>query len=108
RTDDETRTTYGTDALKRGAAADAVVFPGNTAEVAAVVRVCAGHRIPIVPRGAGSGYTGGAVPVQGGVVVALDRMNRILEIDEANLLAIVQPNVITGDLQAAVEERGLF
>ena len=108
RADDEIRTGYGTDALKRGAPADAVAFPGNTEEVVAVVRVCAEHRIPIVPRGAGSGYTGGAVPTQGGVVVALDRMNRILEIDEANLIAIVEPNVITGDLQDAVEKVGLF
>jgi len=108
RTDEQTRTTYGTDALKRGAPADVVVFPGNTEDVAAVVRVCAAHRVPIVPRGAGSGYTGGSVPIHGGVVVALDRMNRILEIDEANLVAVVEPNVITGDLQAAVEKVGLF
>ena len=108
RTDERTRTEYGTDALKRGAAADVVVFPGNTHEVAAIVRVCAEHRVPIVPRGAGSGYTGGSVPTRGGVVVALDRMNRILEIDEANLIAVVEPNVITGDLQTAVEKVGLF
>jgi glycolate oxidase len=61
-----------------------------------------------VPRGAGTGYTGGAVPLHGGVVISLERMNRILEIDEANLVAIVEPNVINGDLQAAVEARGLF
>jgi glycolate oxidase len=108
RADDQTRITYGTDALKRGAPADLVVFPGNTWEVAAAVRICAEHRIPIVPRGAGSGYTGGSVPVHGGVVVALDRMNRIIEIDEANLVAVVEPNVITGDLQDAVERVGLF
>ena len=61
-----------------------------------------------MPRGAGTGYTGGAVPVRGGVVLSLERMNRILEIDEANLLAVVEPNVITGDLQDAVERVGLF
>ncbi len=82
--------------------------PADTAEVAAVVRVCAEHRIPIVPRGAGTGYTGGAVPTRGGVVLSLERMNRILEIDEANLIAVVEPNVITGDLQDAVEQVGLF
>jgi glycolate oxidase len=108
RADAETRIAYGTDALKRGAPADLVVFPGSTQDVAAVVRVCAGHRLPIVPRGGGSGYTGGAVPVRGGIVVALDRMNRILEIDEANLVAVVEPNVVTGDLQDAVERVGLF
>ena len=62
----------------------------------------------MVPRGAGTGYTGGAVPTQGGVVISLERMNRILEIDEANLVAVVEPNVITGDLQDAVERVGLF
>ena len=65
-------------------------------------------RVPLVPRGAGTGYTGGAVPLHGGVVLSLERLNRILEIDEENLLAVVEPAVITGDLQAAVEARGLF
>jgi glycolate oxidase len=108
RTDDEARLTYGTDALKKGQPADVVVLPANTAEVAAVVKLCARDRVPIVPRGAGTGYTGGAVPTRGGVVVSLERMNRILEIDESNLIAIVEPNVITGVLQDAVEKVGLF
>jgi glycolate oxidase len=108
KTDEESRTIYGTDALKRGKPADVVAFPGTTEEVAQVVRICAERRIPIVPRGAGTGYTGGSVPMHGGVVLSLERMNRILEIDEANLLAIVQPNVVTGDLQDAVEKVGLF
>jgi glycolate oxidase len=108
RTDESSRLSYGTDALKKGQSADAVVFPATTEEVAAIVRLCAEYRIPIVPRGAGTGYTGGAVPTQGGVVVSLERMNRILEIDEANLIAVVEPNVITGDLQDAVETLGLF
>jgi len=108
RADEESRIKYGTDALKRGRAADLIVLPGNTAEVAAVVRACAEHRIPMVPRGAGTGYTGGAVPISGGVVISLERMNRILEIDESNLVAVVEPNVVTGDLQDAVEKVGLF
>ena len=106
--DEDSRTTYGADALKRGRPADAVVLPGNTKEVAAIVRLCAKHRVPIVPRGAGTGYTGGAVPIEGGLVMSLERMNRILEIDEANLVAVVEPHVVTGDLQAAVEKVGLF
>jgi glycolate oxidase len=61
-----------------------------------------------VPRGAGTGYTGGSVPVRGGVVLSLERLNRILDIDELNLLAVVEPNVITGDIQDAVEKIGLF
>jgi glycolate oxidase len=108
RADEESRVKYGTDALKRGRAADLVVLPGTTLEVAAVVRACVDHKIPMVPRGAGTGYTGGAVPTSGGVVISLERMNRILEIDEANLVAIVEPNVVTGDLQDAVEKVGLF
>jgi glycolate oxidase len=108
RTDAASLIAYGTDALKRGRPADIVVLPGGTEEVAAVVRVCAERRLPIVPRGAGTGYTGGAVPTHGGVVLSLERLNRILEIDEANLVAVVQPNVVTGDLQDAVEKVGLF
>ena len=108
KTDEESRIAYGTDALKRGRPADAVVCPADTAQVAAIARLCNPHRIPLVPRGAGSGYTGGAVPAHGGVVMSLERLNRILEIDEANLLAVVEPNVITGDLQDAVERVGLF
>ena len=108
RSDDQSLLTYGTDALKRGHPADAVVLPCDTREVAQIARLCNEQRVPLVPRGAGTGYTGGAVPTRGGVVIALDRMNRIREIDEANLIAIVEPHVITGDLQDAVEALGLF
>ncbi|HXG55795.1 MAG TPA: FAD-linked oxidase C-terminal domain-containing protein [Vicinamibacterales bacterium] len=108
RTDEASLIAYGTDALKRGHRADAVVSPADVREVAGVVRLCAGRNIPFVPRGAGTGYTGGAVPLHGGVVISLERMNRILEIDEQNLLAVVEPNVITGALQEAVEKVGLF
>ena len=106
--DDPARAKYGADALNRGRPPDAIVLPANSGEVAAVVRLCAEHRVPIVPRGAGTGYTGGAVPMEGGVVISLERMNRILEIDEGNLVAVVEPHVITGELQAAVERVGLF
>ena len=106
--DEESRTTYGADALKRGRNPEAVVLPANSHEVAAIVRLCAKHHVPIVPRGGGTGYTGGAVPTEGGIVISLERMNRILEIDEANLVAVVEPHVITGDLQTAVEKVGLF
>jgi glycolate oxidase len=108
RTDEEARGAYGVDALKRGHPADVVVLPGSTADVAAIARLCHDSRTPLVPRGGGTGYTGGAVPVRGGVVISFERMNRILEIDEANLLAVVQPNVVTGDFQDAVEAAGLF
>jgi glycolate oxidase len=108
KTTDADRLHYGTDAMKRGKPADAVVVPANTHEVAQIVRMCAEHRVPMVPRGGGTGYTGGAVPLSGGVVISLERMNRILEIDELNLVAVVEPNVVTGDLQDAVERVGLF
>ena len=108
KTDEESRIAYGTDALKRGTPADAVACPADSSEVAAIARLCTARGIPLVPRGAGSGYTGGSVPSRGGIVISLERLNRILEIDEANLLAVVEPNVITGDLQDAVEQVGLF
>jgi glycolate dehydrogenase FAD-linked subunit len=108
RRDADSLLAYGSDALKRGHPPDLVVLPGRTADVAAVVRACAEHRVPLVPRGGGTGYTGGAVPLHGGIVLSLERMNRILDIDEANLIAIVEPNVVTGDLQDAVERVGLF
>ena len=108
RTDPESLQRYGVDALQIGHSADLVLLPADTAEIAAVARLCNEHRIPLVVRGAGTGYTGGAVPVRGGVVLSMERLNRIIEIDEENLLAIVQPHVITGDLQNAVESRGLF
>jgi len=108
RIDAATREAYGVDALQRGALPDVVVLPASTQEIAAVARLCHETRTPLVPRGGGTGFTGGAVPVRGGVVLSLERLNRILEIDPGNLLAIVEPNVITGDLQRAVEEHGLF
>ena len=82
--------------------------PDTPQEIAAIARLCNEHRVPLVVRGAGTGYTGGAVPTRGGVVLSMERLNRILEIDELNLLAVVEPNVITGDLQRAVEAVGLF
>jgi glycolate oxidase len=107
-TNAEVRHRYGTDALKRGVPADVVVFPQNTRDVQAIARLCTETRTPLVPRGAGTGYSGGAVPIRGGVVMSFERMNRIREIDEANLLAIVEPGVVTGDLQTAVDALGLF
>jgi glycolate oxidase len=99
---------YGQDALGQGYAPDLVVLPATTSEIAAIAQLCNEHRVPLVVRGAGTGYTGGAVPTCGGVVVSMERLNRILEIDQANLLAVVEPHVITGDLQRADARVGLF
>jgi glycolate oxidase len=108
RTDAETCMTYGTDALKRGHPADVVVFPSGPEEISRIAKLCHDTRTPMVPRGAGTGYTGGAVPLAGGVVIALERLNRILDIDEENLLCVAEANVVTGDIQDAVEKVGLF
>lgn len=108
RTDAASCAAYGVDALKQGHPADVVVVPADTAEVAAVVRVCRTHRAPMVPRGAGTGYTGGAVPVHGGVVIALERLNRIVAIDVENLVAVAECHVVTGDLARAAEAVGLY
>ena len=99
---------YGTDALNRTHRPDIVAVPSSRDEVAAVARLCNQHKVPLVVRGGGTGYTGGAVPTHAGVVLSLERLNQILEIDQVNLLARVQPNVITADLQDAVERVGLF
>ncbi len=87
---------------------EAVVKPDGAAEIAAILRLAARERIPVTPRGAGSGLSGGAVPVCGGIVLSLERMNRILEIDLANLVAVVEPGVITNDISEAVRQHGLF
>ncbi len=99
---------YGVDALGISHLPDLVVTPANTKEIAAIATLCNEQRVPLVVRGAGTGYTGGAVPTRGGVVLSMERLNRIIEIDELNLLAVVEPHVITGDLQRAVEKVGLF
>ena len=108
RRDPDALLAYGTDALKKGQPADLVALPANTREIAALAMLCDRHLVPLVVRGGGTGYTGGSVPVAGGLVISLERLNRILEIDQQNLLAVVEPNVITGDLQDAVERVGLF
>ena len=99
---------YGQDALRQGHPPDLVVLPATSNDVAAIARLCNQHLVPLVVRGAGTGYSGGAVPTRGGIVVSMERLNRILEIDEANLLAVVEPNVVTAVLQREVEKVGLF
>jgi glycolate oxidase len=81
---------------------------GSTAEVAAVLAVCAERGVPVTPRGAGSGMCGGALPIAGGVVLSTETMQRVIEIDDDDLVAVVEPGVITGKLGEAADERGLF
>ncbi|HEY6507940.1 MAG TPA: FAD-linked oxidase C-terminal domain-containing protein [Vicinamibacterales bacterium] len=106
--DAETLAAHAADAFGVGHLPQVVVRPADTADVAAVATLCHEHLVPLVVRGAGTGYTGGAVPVAGGVVLSVERLGRILAIDTDNLLAVVQPAVITADLQREVERVGLF
>jgi len=100
---------YSYDATRTKYEPDAVVFPKNEEDVSKVLKYCNEHKIVITPRGAGSGFTGGALPANGGIVLALEKhMNKIIEIDMQNLVAVVQPGVINKDLQRAAEAVGLF
>jgi glycolate oxidase len=87
---------------------DIVVVPGNTDEVAQVAKTARGAGVPIVPRGSGTGLAGGAVPAEGGIVLSLARLNRILKIDLANRTAIVEPGVINAEVTKAVAKDGFF
>jgi len=99
---------YEYDGAVDTATPDAVVLPQETADVAKLARFCAGNRVPLVPRGAGTGLSGGAIPVFGGVVISFARMARILEIDVPNLRAVVQPGLINLHLSTAVAPDGLY
>lgn len=87
---------------------EAVVRPKNTGQVSEIMKIASRYRIPVTPRGAGSGLNGGAVPLAGGIVLSLERMNRILEIDTINRVAVAEPGVITNDLCRAAAEKGLL
>lgn len=100
---------YSYDATRTYYEPDAVVFPRHEEDISRILVYCNHHRIPIVPRGAGSGFTGGALPASGGIVLGFEKhMNKILEIDRENMLAVVQPGVINKELQRHVEAMGLF
>src|SRR4051812_13770618 len=104
-----TRETYAKDdSPTSGRTPAAVVFAGDRQDVQTVLTVCEQHQVPVTPRAAGTGRTGGAVPVAGGVVLATHGMSNIVDIDRKDLLAVVQPGVITGALHEAVEAEGLF
>ena len=96
------------DASITGALPDAIVFPADTAEVSKVLRIAAAHGLPVVPRGAGTGLSGGAVTIRHGIALSLARMHRILEIDAGNRTATVEPGVVNLDLSQAAARQGLF
>lgn len=87
---------------------DIVVLPSTTEEVAAVVKIAARYNVPVVPRGAGTGLSGGAIPLYGGIVIAFARMNRILEVDYTNLRAVVQPGLVNLHLSNALNPAGFY
>jgi glycolate oxidase len=99
---------YGYDATQMEFLPDAVVHPGSAEEVAQVLRLANSEHFSVFPRGAGSGFTGGALPKGGGIALVTTRMNRILRIDTENLVAEVEPGVVTEEFQIAVEKLGLF
>ncbi len=105
---EEDRICYSYDATNQLYKPDVVVFPDGAEEVSSLLKLANEKRFPVIPRGAGTGFTGGSLPVFGGVALVLTRMNRIIEIDEDNLVAVVEPGVITSDFQKAVERMGLF
>ncbi len=87
---------------------DVVVFAENTVQVSKILKIANDRMIPVVPRGAGTGLSGGAVPVFGGIVLSLEKMNKILEFDPVNMTVTVQPGVITDEIQKVAEEHGLY
>ena len=87
---------------------DAAVRCRSRAEVELVLRFAAAHKIPVTPRGTGSGMTGGALPIRGGIVLSTEEMKRIVSIDTDDRVAVIEPGVINADLQTAVEAQGLF
>ena len=100
---------YSYDATRTRYEPDAVLFPRHEQDISDILKYCNKHKIVITPRGAGSGFTGGALPTNGGILLGMEKhMNQILEIDFQNMVAVVQPGVVNMDLQRAVEEVGLF
>ncbi len=100
---------YSYDATRERFEPDAVVFPRDEEDISKILKFCNEEKIVIVPRGAGSGFTGGALPSNGGIILSLERhMNKLLEIDMENMVGVVQPGLINMQFQKAVEEVGLF
>ena len=107
--DDETLAAYAHDETENlHFLPEVVVKPSTTEQISAIMRLCHAHLIPVTPRGAGTGLSGGALPHFGGVLLSTEKMNRILQIDERNLQVTTEPGVITEVLMNAVKEKGLF
>lgn len=87
---------------------DVVVKPTNAQQISEIMKLANQYMIPVTPRGAGSGLSGGAVPLFGGIVISVEKMNKILEIDTKNLMAVVEPGVVTNEINNAIKDYGLF
>ncbi|MHB8231920.1 MAG: FAD-binding oxidoreductase [bacterium] len=99
---------YSYDATSKEFMPDVVVFPLNAQEISKMVKLCLKYNTPVVGRGSGSGFSGGSLPLKGGVVVSFTKMNRILEIDEENMFVTVEPGIINADLKYELADKGYF
>ena len=107
--DETDRENYGRDCTEKLLyLPDVVIRPRTPEEISAIMKICNRYKIPVTPRGGGTGESGGAIPIYGGVSLSVERMNEILKIDEQNLQVVTEPGVITQTLQEAVKEKGLF
>src|SRR4030066_300026 len=107
-TSKEDRFCYAYDATNQIFLPDAVVFPSNTEDVSRILKLANTERFYVTPRGAGTGLSGGSIPVSGGVVLSLERMRRVLRIDTENMIAVVEPGVVNFELQMELGKAGLF
>jgi len=105
---EEGRICYAYDATRIQHRPELILYPRNTEQVSRILSLCSRNSIPVYPRGAGSGFAGGSVPLKGGVALVMTRMNRILSINPEDLMAEVEPGVVNGHFQKKVEEIGLF
>ncbi len=108
RTEEEYLITHSFDAMRKKFPPEVVVFPETTEDIVKIVNISSKHDIPVTVRGAGTGQTGGALPVKGGILISFTKMDKILEINTTSGTAIVEPGVITYNLQKEVEKTGLF
>jgi len=99
---------YSYDAVNKKFLPDAVIFPADSGEISAVLKLANKEQFPVIPRGAGTGFSGGTLPIWGGVVLVTSRLNQIIEIDTDNLTAVVEPGVVCGEFQKEVEKEGLY
>ena len=107
-TDREALLCYSYDATRLERLPDIIVKPVTPDEVVSILNIANHEKIPVIPRGAGTGFAGGSVPVQGGVVLSLQNMDRIIEINKEDMYVVVEPGVVTRAIQKAAEAEGLF